>query len=123
MEVEALAAIKAVEFGSELGLHNSIIEGDSVVVSKALECKEFGLAPYAHLLKDVSLFSGFYSQFSYSHIKKDGNEIIHSLVRLALTSQQCILWIENVPSYTLPFVQTDLTALWFFSIKIFILKK
>ena len=83
MEVEALAAIKAVEFGSELGLHNSIIEGDSVVVSKALECKEFGLAPYAHLLKDVSLFPGFYSQFSYSHIKKDGNEIIHSLVRLA----------------------------------------
>ena len=123
MEVEALAAIKAVEFGSELGLHNSIIEGDSVVVSKALKCKEFGLAPYAHLLKDVSLFSGFYSQFSYSHIKKDGNEIIHSLVRLALTSQQCILWIENVPSYTLPFVQTDLTAIWFFSIKIFILKK
>ena len=45
MEVEALAAIKAVEFGSELGLLNSIIEGDSVVVSKALECKEFGLAP------------------------------------------------------------------------------
>ena len=123
MEVEALAAIKAVEFGSELGLLNSIIEGDSVVVSKALECKEIGLAPYAHLLKDVSLFSRFYSQISYSHIKKDGNEIIHSLVRLALTSQQCILWIENVPSYALPFVQTDLTALWFLSIKIFILKK
>ena len=34
VEVEALAAIKAVEFGSELGLHNAIIEGDSVVVAR-----------------------------------------------------------------------------------------
>ena len=69
MEVEAMAANKAVEFGSELGLHNAIITRDSVVVAKALKCKEFGLAPYAHLLKDVSLFSSLYSQLSYSHVE------------------------------------------------------
>ena len=86
MEVEALAAIKAVEFGSELGLHDAIIEGDSVVVAKALKCKEFGLAPYAHLLKDMSLFSSLYSQLSYSHVKRGSNKVAHNLVRLALTS-------------------------------------
>ena len=108
VEVEAMAANKAVEFGSELGLHNAIIKRDSVVVAKALKCKEFGLVPYAHLLKDVSLFSGLHSQFSYSHVKRDGNKVAHSFARLVLTSQHCTVWMEDVPSYTLPFVQADL---------------
>ena len=111
VEVEAMAANKAVEFGSELGLHNAIIEGDSVVVAKALKCKEFGLAPYTHLLKDVSLFSGLYSQLSYSHEKKDGNKVAHNLTRLVLTSQHCTVWMEDVPSCTWPFVQADLATL------------
>ena len=108
VEVEAMAANKAVEFGSELGLHNAIIEGDSVVVAKALKCKEFRLVPYAHLLKDVSLFSGLYLQLSYSHVKRDGDKVAHNLARLALTSQHCTVWMEDVPSCTLPFVQADL---------------
>ena len=111
VEVEAMAVIKAVEFGSELGFHNAIIEGDSLVVAKALKCMEFGLALYVHLLKDVSLFFGLYSQSSYSHVKRDGNKVAHSLVRLVLTSQHCTVWIEDVPSCTLPFVQADLAAL------------
>ena len=99
-----MVANKAVEFGSELGLHNAIIEGDSIVVAKALKCKEFGLAPYAYLLKDVSLFSGLYSQLSYSHVKRDSNKVAHSLARLVLTSQHCTVWIEDVLSCPLPFV-------------------
>ncbi|XP_075645493.1 uncharacterized protein LOC142616549 [Castanea sativa] len=39
VEVEAMVARKAVEFGSELGLHRAIIEGDSEVVVEALTCK------------------------------------------------------------------------------------
>ena len=81
------------------------------MVVKALTCKEFGLAPYAHLINDVSLFSDLYSQLSYSHEKKDGNKVVHSLTRLVLTSQHCTVWIEDVPSCTLPFVQADLAAL------------
>ena len=111
VEVEAMVANKAVEFGSELGLHNAIIEGNSVVVAMALKCKEFGLAPYAHLLNDVSLFFGLYSQLSYSYVKREGNKVAHSLARLALTSQHCTVWMEDVPSCTLPFVQDDLAAL------------
>ena len=111
MEVEALAACRAVEFGSELGLHRATVEGDSEVVVKALSCKEYGLALYAHLIKDVSLFFGLYSKLSYSYMKRDGNKVAHSLVRLALTTQNCTVWIENVPSRTLPFVQVDLAAL------------
>ena len=53
MEIEAMAACKAMEFGSELGLQRVIVEGDLVLVVKALKCKDNGLAPYAHLINDV----------------------------------------------------------------------
>ena len=106
-----MAASKAVEFGSELGLHRAIIKGDSKVVVNALTCKEFRLAPYAHLINDVSLFSGLYSQLSYSHVKRDGNKVAHSLAKLALTSKSCLVWMEDVSPCTLPFVQADLAAL------------
>ena len=111
VEVEALAACRAVEFGSELGLHRVTVEGDSEVVVKALSCKEYGLALYAHLIKDVSLFFGLYSKLSYSYVKRDGNKVAHSLVRLALTTQNCTVWIKDIPSYTLPFIQANLAAL------------
>ena len=111
MEVVAMAACRAVEFGSELGLHNVIVEGDSELIVKALRCKDNGLTSYAHLINDVLLFSGLFSELSYSHLKRNGNKVTHSLVRLSLISPSCTMWMEDVPSCTLPFVQADLAAL------------
>ena len=99
-----MAAFRAVEFGSELGLHRATVEGDSEVVVKALRYKEYGLAPYAHLIKDLSLFSGLYSEFSYSRVKKNGKKIAHNLARLVLTIQNYTVWKEDIPSYILPFI-------------------
>ena len=104
VEVEALAACRAVEFGSELGLHRATVEGDSEVVVKALRYKEYGLAPYAHLIEDVSLFSGLYSEFSYSHVKRDDKKVAHNLARLTLTTQNYTVSMEDIPSYILPFI-------------------
>ena len=104
VEIEAMATCKAVEFGSELGFHRAIVEGDSVLVMKALTCKDNGLAPYAHLINYMSLFSGSFSELSYSHIRRDSNKVTHSLAKLVLTSPSCTMWIKDVPSRTLPFV-------------------
>ena len=91
VEIEAMATFKAVEFVSELGFHRAIVQGDSVLVMKALTCKDNGLAPYAHLINYVSLFSGSFSELSYSHTRRDSNKVAHSLAKLVLTS----------PSYTM----------------------
>ena len=111
VEVVAMAACRVVELGSELGLDFTIVEGNSEVVVKALRCKDNGLTPFAHLINDVSLFSGLFLELSYSHIRRDGNKVAHSLARLVLTSSSCIVWMEDVPSRTLPFVQSNLAAL------------
>ena len=111
LEVEAIAACRAVEFGSEIGVDCAIVEGDSEVLVKALRNTDNGLTPIAPLINDVSLFSSSYSELSYSHIKRDGNKVAHSLARLALITPGCTVWMEDIPSRTLPFIQADLTAL------------
>nr|XP_023912177.1 uncharacterized protein LOC112023787 [Quercus suber] len=111
VEVEAIATCKAVEFGSEIGVDCAIVEGDLEVIVKALRNNDNGLTPFAPLINDVSLFSGLFSELSYSHIRRYGNKVAHSLVRLALMTPGCTVWMEDIPSRTLPFVQADLAVL------------
>ena len=68
----------------------------------------FGLASYAHLINDMSLFFSLFSNLLYS---RDGNKVVHSLARLALISSSCTVWMEDIPLHTLPFVHADLAAL------------
>ena len=54
VEVEAMAASRALKFGLEFGIHWAILEGDSEVVLKALENEESRSVAYGLLLKDAS---------------------------------------------------------------------
>ncbi|XP_023901011.2 uncharacterized protein LOC112012867 [Quercus suber] len=110
VEVEAIAACRAVEFGSEIGVDCAIVEGDSEVLVKALRNNDNGLIHFAPLINDISLFSGLFSELSYSHIRRDDNKVAHSLARLAVMTPGCTVWMEDVPSRTLPFVQADLAV-------------
>ena len=54
MEVEAIAACRAVEFGSKIGVDCANVEGDSEVIVKALRNNDNRLFPFAPLINDVS---------------------------------------------------------------------
>ena len=95
-----MAAYRAVEFGSEIGIGSAIMEGDSEIIVKALRNRDNGLISYGPLINYASLFS----EFSYSHIRRDANKVAHSLARLALIMSKCTVWMKGVPSRTLPFV-------------------
>ena len=77
------------------------------MIVKALRNKDNGLISFA----PFSLFSSLFSELSYTHGRRDGNKIAHSLTSLALITPNCTVWMENVPSRTLCFVQTDLSVL------------
>ena len=50
VEVEAMAACRAMEFGREIGVAKVIVEGDSATVVKALSANDKGLAYYRMIL-------------------------------------------------------------------------
>lgn len=111
MEVEAIVACRAVEFGSEIGVDCAIVEGDLELIVNALRNKDNGLISFAPLINDVSLFLGLFSELSYSHIRRDDNRVAHSLARLALITPNYAVWMKDVPFRSLPFVQANLATL------------
>ena len=111
VEIEALAASRALEFAADIGLDNVILEGDSKVVTQALETKDVGLAAFGLLIKDACTLAGNFSDVSYSHTKRKGNKVADSLVKLATNLANCVIWMEEVPPSIYHFVQADLALL------------
>ena len=97
VEIEALAASRALELAADIGLDNVIVEGDSLVVTQALKSKVVGLAAYGLLIRDAFSLAGNFSEVSYSHIKREGNKVAHGLAKLAVNSAECVIWMKEVP--------------------------
>ena len=94
-EIEAMAAIRALEFRIEVGVSSVIVEGDSELVLKALQHDNPSLASHELLLKDAGLFTCSYSKLLYSHTKREGNKVAHSLAKLAFNYSGYIVWMEE----------------------------
>ena len=97
IEIEAMAAIRAFEFAREVGISEAILERDSLLVIKALATKDIGLAPFGLLIQDAYRFTSAFSLLSYSHTKREGNQVAHDLAKLAVTIPNCVIWMEDVP--------------------------
>ncbi|XP_030974640.1 uncharacterized protein LOC115994576 [Quercus lobata] len=98
VEIEALAANKALEFAREMGILEAVLEGDSSLVMTTLNSKNPELAPFGLLLQDSLNLSAGFSKLSYSHIKREGNTIAHNLAQLAVNFPNCVIWMEDAPS-------------------------
>ena len=81
VEVEALVVVRALEFPSELGIAQAVLKGDSKVVMDVLIEVDVSLSSYGLLIEDAKSFSLDFFQLRYSHIKREGNKVTHSLAR------------------------------------------
>ena len=108
MKIEALAASRALELAADIGLDRIVLEGDSKVVTQALETKDMGLAAYGLLISDACTLARNFSEVSYSHTKREGNKVAHGLAKLAANLADCVIWMEEVPPSINHFVQADL---------------
>ena len=71
--------------------------GDSLVVIKALSDESVSLAPFGLLVEDVKVLSQCFSQLLYSHTKREGNSVAHSLARYAIDIPNFSVWMEDGP--------------------------
>ncbi|KAL4653666.1 hypothetical protein ACB092_01G321700 [Castanea dentata] len=91
-EAEALAARKALMLAHELGFQNVILEA--------------GL-----LVEDVKVYSNNFLRVLYSHVRRNGNSVAHSLVRHVISIPDLQVWMEDVPSDIVSFLHLDVTHL------------
>ena len=96
-EVEAMAAGLALSFVAELGVKNAVLEGDSLLVVKALIDSESSMSHIGPLIDDAKYYSYSFEKLLYSHVTRDCNSVAHSLVKQALNIQDFLVWMEETP--------------------------
>ena len=63
MELEALAALKVVEFVADLGLIYVVFEGDSEILMNALMDNSLSLASFGLFIQDIKAYAKIFSMY------------------------------------------------------------
>ena len=95
--IEAWAVKRAIQFVLEIGLTEAEFEGDSQIIVSALNNSHPSLASYGLLITDAKVLASKLQNFSFSHVKRQGNQLAHALARKALSCNSLEVWMESVP--------------------------
>ncbi|XP_075662967.1 uncharacterized protein LOC142632455 [Castanea sativa] len=85
VEIESLVAATTLSLTTDLGFQRVILERDSMEVIQALRENTQPLTPTGLPLEDVRRFSQNFDELLFSHTKRDGNIVAHSLAKYALS--------------------------------------
>ncbi|XP_075645080.1 uncharacterized protein LOC142616078 [Castanea sativa] len=111
IELEAQAARQATELALEIGLDSIVLEGANESLFKALRNGDRNLAQYGHIVNDALFLSSFFSKFSVSFVRREGNTLAHSLARKAREVPHMSIWMDKVPPDLVPIFQADFHGL------------
>ena len=113
VEIEAIAAAWALEFGHEIGLTEAILEGDSELIVNSLKTGRANMASVEPLIQDATIFSALYTKLLYSHCRRDSNKLAHSLARFSIHVPNYSAWMEEVSHTLLSVAEQDVAKLAF----------
>ena len=91
--LEVLAARRAVQFIVELGISQTVFEGDSEVVCKALKSAQRDHSSIGQFVKNILSILGSLRTFSISHTKQQGNSVAYALARRARIYFSLLVWM------------------------------
>ena len=63
------------------------------------------------LLNDMRRCSSFFNQLCYSHVKRVGNKVAHSLARYTKHIYDFVVWMEGVSLHCFSVIQADLARI------------
>ncbi|XP_065628492.1 uncharacterized protein LOC136067104 [Quercus suber] len=106
-QVEALAARKTAKFALEVGITKVILEGDAETIVKELLEPNPSLALHGHLIQDVKNLQNSFNFLSFTHVRRDGNNVAHALTRWAIKEPNLTVWMKNIPPDIRQFVMAD----------------
>ena len=84
LDIETLAASRALKFAAELGFNKVVLEGDCEVLIKALKGGDQFLSTVGLVMNDIHYDANIFYQLRYSHVRRVGNKIAYSLANRAL---------------------------------------
>ena len=97
LEVEAKAFEAGLQLVRDIGLQDIILERDSLVIVRAFCGLSYPPSSVASLILGMQLFSTEFHMVNVSHVKRQGNKLAHILAKYALSIDDSIVWIEEIP--------------------------
>jgi ribonuclease HI len=111
-DAEAMAARVALQLAWDIGLWNVELEGDSLLVIRALKDQELCLATYGDIIMDIQHLAVSFQCVRYCHVSRAGNNAAHVLARKALDlHSEFLVWLEDVPDFLDHVIQAELPHL------------
>ncbi|XP_035551149.1 uncharacterized protein LOC118349712 [Juglans regia] len=104
---ELNALWRTMDFCSELGLQDVIIEGDAKELIDAINTETEDESWKGQLVEDMKQKWKNRKQWDLKFIYREGNVVAHHLAKLALQLDDEVCWIENVPKNVNCLVQRD----------------
>ena len=111
IEIEVLAAWRALELTLELGFDNIVLEGDSKILFKSLEIECNSLAHYGHLTTNIQVFMSQFSLMSLSYVRRQSNWLAHALAKRASSTPFMSVLMEEIPQKLNSVYMADLNGL------------
>ncbi|KAJ0088281.1 hypothetical protein Patl1_33237 [Pistacia atlantica] len=95
---ESFAALQAVTLAAEIGINQIILEGDALQVVNDLLRDEENWGQVGLISMDTKVLSRNFITFSVHHVKRASNVIAHTLAKNALTINDVLVELEEVPN-------------------------
>ena len=107
-EAELLACRRAIQFATELGITDVVIEGDNAMIMGSIAKKDLSGALLGHIFMDIQALLMELTWFSISSVKQEANTVAHSLARSVHHIWEDVFWIEDSPPPALEALSFDL---------------
>lgn len=104
---EAAAVVYGVKTALETGLWSLEVEMDCLNVAEALKKKTRRSSYASTFIAETLSLSHSFLKISFQYCNRAGNQVAHTLAKLALMSSDEVGWIEDGPSSILPLVDVD----------------
>ncbi|XP_075659121.1 uncharacterized protein LOC142629001 [Castanea sativa] len=99
VEAEALAHVVGLIFAKDIGIPNFILEGDSLIIHRALCETSDPPSSMATIIQGVQELSKEFRGIEFSHVRRQGNNPAYLLAKHALGVVDYMTWIKENPCF------------------------
>ncbi|KAL5544814.1 hypothetical protein UlMin_008598 [Ulmus minor] len=99
---------KGASLAKQMGFSAVILESDCLGVTKALDTRTIHDSDLSYVFDSIYEIYNEFDMYKFSYTPRIGNQVAHSLARLALSLENIQMWPSGVPESLFPLVSADL---------------
>ncbi|XXG80046.1 hypothetical protein AAC387_Pa09g0995 [Persea americana] len=107
-DIEAIAALKALQMVLHIGVSSIILEGVSMWVVEALKSSGTNMSRQGPLFEEIKGLLNHFINFEVYHVGREGNATAHVLTRHAQCVDDIVVWWHSTPVLIKQYVSVDI---------------